>query len=215
MFKKLSTVIIIAGIVFCLVKPQTVNAAMLEGAEKLVTADSVWNEAFDSVYSGNIFASDLLIQLAITEAEALEKQYLEETGSHLVTYGDKRFYITAEEYDMLVRIVSAEAGTEDLKGRVLVANVVLNRVLSDEFANSIIDVIFEPDQFAPASSGSIYTTKIKQLTYDAVDIAISGTDYSEGALYFVQRSACKPEALVFFDSLEYLFDHGVHTFYKE
>lgn len=59
------------------------------------------------------------------------------------------------EIDLLARIVRAEAENEPYSGKVAVASVVLNRVDSSEFPNSISSVIYQPGQFDPVRSGSI------------------------------------------------------------
>ena len=48
-----------------------------------------------------------------------------------------------EDYENLLQIVEAEAGTEDLKGRILVANVIMNRIKYPEFPNNATDVIWQ------------------------------------------------------------------------
>mgnify|MGYP002610956818 CR=1 FL=1 len=48
-----------------------------------------------------------------------------------------------EDYDTLLRIVEAEAGSEDIKGRVLVANVIMNRVKSEDFPNTVTEVVWD------------------------------------------------------------------------
>lgn len=123
--------------------------------------------------------------------------------------------ITDEEYEVLCRIVEAEAGDQDVYGRILVANVILNRVrYKKEFANNIIDVVFEPNQFAPTRDGSYYTVKVDDLTKEAVNRATSGEDYSQGALYFFMRSATSASKASWFDTLKFLFKYGCHEFFK-
>jgi N-acetylmuramoyl-L-alanine amidase len=123
------------------------------------------------------------------------------------------------DYENLLRIVEAEAGTEDIKGRVLVANVIMNRVADDEFPDNISDVIWEVKsgvaQFSPTYDGTIYTVTVSEETREAVRQALNGTDYSEGALFFIQRSAAEEHNVTWFDeNLTRLFKHGVHEFYK-
>lgn len=57
------------------------------------------------------------------------------------------------QMEYLAIIVYAEAGNQDLDGMRLVADVVLNRVDSDEFPDTVYDVIYQPGQFGPAYSG--------------------------------------------------------------
>lgn len=122
---------------------------------------------------------------------------------------------TESDYNVLLRIVQAEAGGCDMKGKILVANVILNRVESNEFPDTITDVVYEKRQFSPVSNGSINRCKVEQETVEAVDRALAGEDYSEGALFFMNRRASSGSNVRWFDThLDYLFQHGGHEFFK-
>ena len=122
---------------------------------------------------------------------------------------------TESDYNVLLRIVQAEAGGCDMKGKILVANVILNRVESDEFPDTITAVVYEKRQFSPVSNGSINRCKVEEETVEAVDRALAGEDYSEGALYFMNRRASSGSNVRWFDThLDYLFQHGGHEFFK-
>lgn len=123
-----------------------------------------------------------------------------------------------EDYENLLQIVEAEAGTEDIKGRVLVANVIMNRVKHPEFPDNVTDVIWEYDngvpQFSPVADGRIGQVIPSEETKEAVKQALEGVDYSEGALFFIQKSAAEKHNIAWFEKdLEKLFKHGVHEFY--
>jgi N-acetylmuramoyl-L-alanine amidase len=62
---------------------------------------------------------------------------------------------TDEEIDLLARLVRAEAQIEPFEGKVAVACVVLNRIESPQFPDTIESVIYEPRQFQPVSNGEI------------------------------------------------------------
>lgn len=122
------------------------------------------------------------------------------------------------DYNTLLAIVEAEAGGEDLKGKILVANVILNRVESDEFPDTVTDVVWEyvdgVPQFSPTYDGRIHTVTVSDETKEAVKQALEGTDYSEGALFFIQKSAAESHNVTWFEKdLVRLFKHGVHEFY--
>ena len=122
------------------------------------------------------------------------------------------------DYENLLRIVEAEAGTEDLKGRALVANVIMNRVRDDRFPDTVTDVIFSYDsgvaQFSPVDDGRIYDVTVTTGTLEAVRYVLEGMDESRGALFFIQKDAADPENVRWFENnLSYLFKHGVHEFY--
>lgn len=123
------------------------------------------------------------------------------------------------DYYNLLKIVEAEAGTEDIKGRVLVANVIMNRVRHEEFPDTITEVIWQSNngvaQFSPTYDGRIYSVTVSDETREAVKQALEGIDYSEGALFFIMKSAADPEGIAWFEKeLVKLFQHGVHEFYR-
>lgn len=127
--------------------------------------------------------------------------------------------LSKSERTILERIVQAEAGNQDIIGRMLVANVVLNRCNSSRFPDTVKAVVFQHSgssyQFSPAKSGSVYSVKVTSTTKEAVDRVLKGEDYSEGALFFVARRAANRNSLSWFDrKLTRLFTHGGHTFYK-
>lgn len=133
---------------------------------------------------------------------------------------EKKYCICLSEtdYDTLLKIVEAEAGGEDETGKLLVANVVINRVKSSKFPNSVQEVVYQQErgvsQFTPVSDGRINTVKISETTKAAVEQALLGSDISQGALYFVNRKAADPDRMKWFDEhLCRLFCYGGHEFF--
>jgi N-acetylmuramoyl-L-alanine amidase len=123
-----------------------------------------------------------------------------------------------KDYDALLRIVEAEATGEGMLGKMLVANVVLNRVNDPHFPNTIFDVVWEVNnnvaQFSPTVDGRINTVVISDETRSAVNRVINGADYSKGALFFSARAQANPDAMLWFDGeLVQLFSYGEHEFY--
>ena len=114
----------------------------------------------------------------------------------------------------MLRIVQAEAGICDEKGKILVADVIINRVLSDRFPDSVKSVVYQPSQFQPVSNGTINSVKVSAETIECVDRALEGEDYSQGALYFMNRRASGGASSWFDRRLTYLFAHDGHEFFK-
>lgn len=122
---------------------------------------------------------------------------------------------TAQDYEVLTRIVQAESGGCDMKGRILIANVVFNRVRSDEFPDTITEVVYQKSQFSPVSDGSLKKCKVTTETIEAVERALAGEDYSQGALYFMNRKLSSSRNVSWFDrNLTYLFQYDRHEFFK-
>ncbi len=174
----------------------------------------------------NVVSTHALAQNAM---ETLEQETLELMaspagsvwGGMIKAYaGDTPLLITEEDKEVLLRIVEAEATCEDVEGRMLVANVILNRVVSEHFPDSITEVVFQNNgvtyQFSPIKDGRYWTVKVSEKTIEAVERVLAGEDESRGALYFAARSMAEKKAMRWFDtSLKYLFRHGVHEFFTE
>lgn len=146
---------------------------------------------------------------AEVEAAAEETAAAEEPAREAFTgYSDS-------DYNVLLRIVQAEAGNCDMEGRVMVANVILNRVESGSFPNTITKVVYQKHQFSPVANGSIKRCKVTAETVEAVERALAGEDLTDGALYFMNRRASSKKNASWFDRhLEFLFKHGNHEFFR-
>ena len=158
---------------------------------------------------------------AQTQIETLQKQILKERQDEEARKkaeeerrAARRIKYTDEDYQVLLRIVQAEAGICDPKGKILVADVIINRVLSGKFPDSVKAVVYQPSQFQPVSNGTINTVKVTAETIECVDRALAGEDYSNGALYFMNRRASGSAASWFDRRLTYLFAHDGHEFFR-
>ena len=92
----------------------------------------------------------------------------------------------ADEVYWLSRIISAEASVEPFVGQIAVGNVVLNRVRSREFPNTIYGVIFDRKhgtQFSPVAFGTIYESPEPSCVI-AAKICLEGYSVTDTALYF-------------------------------
>ena len=76
---------------------------------------------------------------------------------------------TDEDLDLLARIINAEAGCDWIPDWVqrMVGSVVLNRVNSEHFPNTIRDVIYQPGQYGPVYNGSIHWTPSQRVIDNA------------------------------------------------
>ena len=193
-------------------------------------------------FGQNVFAGEFLRLPAKTNAkveQVVQTRLLEEQRAYLMQaqlmtkvnleqqIKDKPVYIpktehvvTQRERSILERIVEAEATDKDEKSKILVANVILNRVRSKEFPNSIEAVVFQrvygKVQFSPTADGRYESVHITKSTKRSVKKALEdGIDYSEGALYFVEKTMANPKNVSWFDeALTRLFTYQGHSFYK-
>ena len=128
------------------------------------------------------------------------------------------YELSEEDYDALLRLVEAEASGEDIKGKMLVANVVLNRVESSSFPDTVKEVIYQRHngraQFSPVATGKIDRVAVSEETVEAVEWALCGEDESCGALYFVAPAYADAANHRWFQkNLTWLFSYNGHEFY--
>jgi N-acetylmuramoyl-L-alanine amidase len=84
---------------------------------------------------------------------------------------------------LLAKAVYGEARGEPLEGQVAVAAVILNRVRSPLFPNTVAGVIYEPLAFTCVADGQFYLTPDSS-AYRAAQLALDGWDPTGGALYY-------------------------------
>lgn len=91
--------------------------------------------------------------------------------------------ISSSDLNLLARCVYAEARGEPYTGQVAIAAVVLNRVKSSSFPNTISGVIYQPWAFTAVNDGQINLTP-NDTAYKAAQDALNGWDPTYGCLYY-------------------------------
>lgn len=113
--------------------------------------------------------------------------------------------------ELLAKVIYAEARGESFEGQVAVGAVIVNRMESPKFPNTIEEVLYQSNQFKSVSNGQINLSP-NQSAYRAAQRAINGEDPSQGALFFFNPDKSKnPEA---FDQYEITVRIGNHIFAK-
>ncbi len=123
-------------------------------------------------------------------------------------------YYNQEDLMWLARIINAESRGESLDGKIAVGNVVLNRVESSLFPNTVEGVIFDREfgiQFTPAYSGSIYKEPTEQSVI-AAKLCLEGIDLlDETSYYFLNLSKTSPGWIERTKTVDVVI--GNHTFF--
>lgn len=151
-----------------------------------------------------------------SEQEVQPEEEVEETQPYYPEFTYSKDWDYEDSY-LLAKIAMAEAEGESIQRKTLVILVVLNRVWSDEFPDTIEEVIFQKYngvyQFSPViPGGRWWTTEPNEDCWEAVRIVQEAVyDYSGGALYF---EACEDEDNWHSRNLEFLYQEGRHRFYK-
>lgn len=189
------------------------------------------------VISITAFAGSFADELQVVQKENVKQVYVEttevpseqpapmptispieklETPTPLPTDKPKQSLVYSRDWDyedgyLLAKIAMAEAEDQDTEGKALVICVVLNRVRSSDFPNSIKEVVYQKNQFSPVGNGRFDRVEPDRACRDAFLMVENGWDESMGALYFESES----ESTWHREHLRFLFQHGDHMFYTD
>ncbi len=127
-------------------------------------------------------------QTEAPQTEAPQTEASQSTGS---SSGKTGSYADYSDLDLLAAIIWCEAGNQPYDGMVAVGEVVMNRVASSSFPNTIAEVLEQPGQFTPYSSGTLQSalaSGVNSTCYQAAQDALNGAQPVPGALYFNTHS---------------------------
>ena len=140
-------------------------------------------------------------------------QYAVRSGDTRLLKSADKFYREDEVY-WLSKIISAESRGESLEGKIAVGNVVLNRVRSAQFPNTIYGVIFDKKfgvQFTPVANGTIYQEPTAE-SIIAAKICLEGYSLSNDILYFLNPKYSTASWVQ--SNRPFAFTIGNHSFYN-
>lgn len=119
---------------------------------------------------------------------------------------------SVEDSYLLAKIAMAEAEGCNTRTKTLIIMCILNRVWSDEFPDTIKDVIFQENQFSPINNGRWNRVEPNEDCWEAVKIVMEAKyDYSGGATYF---ESCDDEDNWHSRNLKFLYESEGIRFYK-
>lgn len=152
------------------------------------------------------------LDCGISYNSSLQRVTLTTKGSSSQNTADSSAY--KDSVYWLARIIQAESGAEPYRGKLAVGNVILNRVASTDFPNSIYGVIFDRKngvQFTPVANGTIYNTPSAE-SIRAAEECLAGTRVVGDCLYFFNpKTATKASWIV--QNCRYYTSIGDHDFY--
>ena len=151
----------------------------------------------------------------VSNLVTFEPQTEEESSEIEVDYYPEFTYSkdwSAKESYLLARIAMAEAEGCNTQTKTLIIMCVLNRVWSDEFPDTIEEVIFQENQFSPIDNGRWDRVEPNEDCYEAVKVVMEAKyDYSGGATYCEN---CADEDNWHSRNLEFLYESEGIRFYK-
>ncbi|WP_234404883.1 cell wall hydrolase [Paenibacillus bouchesdurhonensis] len=195
--------------------------------------ESETSQSYQLLFTRNLIASEhALMQGNAVEAEAAAQavEALETvdmshppnqiyfTRTELLSQADKdqatwNYVLKDEELHLLHKIVMAEAEGEPYEGKVAVANVVLNRLRSANYPDTIKEVIYQKSQFSPVQNGRMDRVTPNEDSIRAVTEALHGRkEVSDDTYYFLSLSLATDLTVARTKSKSK--EIGNHTFYK-
>ncbi|MCL2463033.1 MAG: cell wall hydrolase [Defluviitaleaceae bacterium] len=154
----------------------------LDAAAKAFTADVMWNAEYQ------------IIDIGL---------------DHMAPATPADQYYNSDDLYWLSHVINAEAGNQPLTGKIGVGDVVINRVNSPKWQDSIHDVIFAPGQFSVVPSGAINLSPNDESIL-AAKLCLDGASTVGKALYFVNPTIADTSWL---DPSTLIITIGQHNFY--
>lgn len=141
---------------------------------------------------------DIGVGMTVAEEEAIQREKEEAARKGKAS-------TNTDDLILLAALIEGEGNGQPYEGKVAIANVVLNRVNSGGYPNSIYNVIYQPGQFGPALSGKVAQIVLKGPTSankDAAAAALGGLNYIGGCTHFKSVNSGVPGTVI-----------GAHVFY--
>ena len=125
---------------------------------------------------------------AAYEAKLEEERKAAEEAERIAREQAEKAAALQAEKELLASLIFCEAGNQPYEGQVAVGAVVLNRVKSSVYPNSVSEVIYQSGQFSPAMSGWLDRVRAKQdiaeSALQAAEDALNGSNPVGDCLYF-------------------------------
>lgn len=140
--------------------------------------------------TGYVAADYVKVKLGTTEAVSIEEELAAQKAAKAkkASASSAATSASADDITLLAAIIQCEAGSEPYEGKVAVGAVVLNRMRSGRWPNSISGVIYQRGQFGPVSNGSLSRAlssgNISSSCRNAAAEALAGSDPTGGKMFF-------------------------------
>lgn len=161
---------------------------------------------------GRLYIPVDILSKALGMSHSVSSSGVSISGSYKPLLSADKFY-REDEVFWLARIIHAESIGEPLLGQIAVGGVVMNRVKSAYYPNTIYGVIFDRKygvQFSPILNGTIYNNPSYSARL-AAQICLEGYDVTDGAFFFLEPRLATSSWIP--RTREYAFTIGNHDFY--
>ncbi len=150
------------------------------------------------------------------EQKLIQLQAEERAKKETIIIYNNGYSYTAEDLELLACLVHSEAGTQSYEGKLAVANVVLNRMKSSKYPDTIKAVIYQSGQFSVAKSGSLekqlnnyenYSSKSQLMSIKAAKDAFEGMNNIGTRMYFHSYKAAARKGYTSYSTSVKIGDH--------
>lgn len=163
----------------CRILKNVAEGTKLDVVEGSETEDTEWIEVqYAEGKTGYVSAEYVSVQYELGEAMTMKeiKEKEAEEKREKLKQQLEAFKANGNEVTLLAALIQAEGGNQPYEGQIAIGAVVMNRVKSPRYPNSIAEVIYAPGQFGPASNGTLakYLANPKASCLQAAQDAING-----------------------------------------
>lgn len=145
--------------------------------------------------------------IEVPEVQIWDKEYIES-----LTMEERKTIASGwSEYELLARIINAEAGGAILcsdEDRLLTGQVVMNRINSSYFPDTMIDVVFQENQYAPTWDTRLFTIEITCESWEAANLLLAGNVYAPANVLFQTGANMDRPLYKSTESGLYFYTHG-------
>ena len=200
-----------------LIISQTADSGYLTANYRYVYCPGNYRIIHEEVYLQAEALCDIL-GLEISISSDLKQADIDSSGFVLLT-GSATYYednYSNDDIFWLSNIIHSECGHQSLENMIGVGNVIMNRVASSRYPDTIYDVIFDDEftvQFSPAYSGSIYNQP-GELALAATYLTLEGYNTVGDSMYFVNPYGAQGDSYDWFKyGLKFVIKIDDHEFY--
>lgn len=149
------------------------------------------------------------------EIEIVEVEVPDKSSMTFLLDNGNPYTISSEDLVLLGKAVEAEAEGLSNISKAMVCDVIINRVKSEDFPNTIKDVIYENGQFEVVSNGRIDRVVVTSTTKKAVRMGIQFS-LTRNSLFFCNMKLISDRNTNYFNSLDFVMKDvdGHHSFFK-
>lgn len=158
--------------------------------EAMYGAGDISAEAVTVDAEAEAAAAEAAAQASQVSAEAVQPeqgQAAEETEADSSQAAAQEVSVSTSDLDLMAAIIECEAGGESYEGKVGVGAVIMNRIRSGEFPNTLSEVIYQSGQFEPTWTGklsNVLSRGASEACYAAAQDVFSGANTIGDRLFF-------------------------------